>query len=371
MSSNIHSTEYAIQIHQVEKKYHLYKKPSDRIWQFFSKHPDAYCEQYRALLPIDLKLHKGEVLGIVGENGAGKSTLLQLICGTLMPSGGTIQTNGRIAALLELGSGFNPEFTGRENVFLNASILGLSRQEIELKYEDIVAFSGIEAFIDHPVKTYSSGMLVRLAFSVATSVNPEILVIDEALSVGDGAFARKSFERIMELKRQGTTILFCTHNLYQVEAICTQAIWLNKGQCMGQGSPSQIVKRYEAHLHGIEHSTGFQAESSESSTVSLSATPKFQSVSITLDEAPCSLIEIPTGTSGETDLMIEAQWDCPAELPAPSFAITIHAADSRMVASAGSHIDHEVIHCKDGRGQVKLALIQPSTKTVQGQEHTA
>lgn len=196
-----------------------------------------YGRKHIALEPVSIEIKKGEVLGVIGTNGSGKSTLMQLICGVLEPSSGRVQTNGRIAALLELGAGFNPDFTGRENIFLNAAILGLSHQESNKKIDEIIKFSGVEKFIDQPVKTYSSGMYVRLAFSVATSVDPDILVIDEALSVGDGAFARKSFDRIMSLKQKGCTIVFCSHSIYQVEALCQRVLWLDKGKLQALARP--------------------------------------------------------------------------------------------------------------------------------------
>jgi len=195
-----------------------------------------------------LALKRGEVLGVVGVNGAGKSSLLQLICGVLQPSEGLVQVQGRIAALLELGAGFNPDFTGRENIELNATLLGLSPAEIRQKTPAIIEFSGIGDFIDQAVKTYSSGMYVRLAFAIATSVEPDILVIDEALSVGDGAFARKSFDRIMDLKDQGVTILFCSHNIYQVEALCERAIWLDRGEVKASGPAGDECLQYNQFL---------------------------------------------------------------------------------------------------------------------------
>ena len=203
------SSDNAITIQNVAKTYLLYDRPQDRLKQMLFRGRRQYYREYQALKSLSFELPKGEVLGVVGRNGAGKSTLLQLICGTLTPSTGTVQVNGRIAALLELGAGFNPQFTGRENIYLSASIMGVNREEVDQKIEDIIDFSGVRNFIDQPVSTYSSGMYVRLAFSVATSVEPDILIVDEALSVGDGDFARRSFERIMAMKEKGATILFC------------------------------------------------------------------------------------------------------------------------------------------------------------------
>ena len=253
-----------IALEGVGKTYKRFAKPSDRFWQAvwpsaLRKEADgahSKSNEFVALAPLNLKVQRGEALGLIGRNGAGKSTLLQMVCGTLNPSSGSLAVNGKIGALLELGAGFNPEFTGRENVYLAAAVMGFSGAETDALYESIVAFSGIKEFIDQPVKTYSSGMYVRLAFSIATSANPDILVIDEALSVGDGAFAKKSFERIMQLKAQGTTVLFCSHSMYQVESFCDRAVWLDHGQVKMEGAASNVVAAYTDSL---------RAESAESS----------------------------------------------------------------------------------------------------------
>ncbi len=242
------SCKPAIQVTSLDKCYQLYAQPRDRLKQFLWRGKRQFYQEFWALRNINFSVMSGEVIGIVGRNGAGKSTLLQIICGTLTPSNGEVSVNGRVAALLELGAGFNPEFSGRENIFMSATIMGLSDVEIDACYEEIVEFSGIKDFIDQPVKTYSSGMYVRLAFSVAINVDPDILVIDEALSVGDGAFSRKSFDRIMALKSQGKTILFCTHSLYQIEMICDRAIWLDKGNMKMIGTANTVTNKYNQTL---------------------------------------------------------------------------------------------------------------------------
>ncbi len=248
-SSQAATPSMAVSLTHVGKTYKRFAKPSDRFWQaVWPSAKSSSDAEFVALAPLNLGVKKGEALGLVGRNGAGKSTLLQLICGTLNPSSGTVQVNGKIGALLELGAGFNPEFSGKENVYLAAAVMGLSGPETDALYESIVDFSGIRDFIDQPVKTYSSGMYVRLAFSIATSASPDILVIDEALSVGDGAFAKKSFERIMQLKEQGTTVLFCSHSMYQVESFCDRAIWLDKGQVQLEGPASVVVAAYADSL---------------------------------------------------------------------------------------------------------------------------
>jgi len=230
------------------KCYAMFERPADRLKQLLFGRFRSYHREFWALRGVDLGIRTGEVVGLVGRNGAGKSTLLQLICGTLEPTEGKLAVRGRIAALLELGSGFNPDFSGRENVYLNAAILGLNSREVDARLDDILSFADIGDFVDQPVRTYSSGMFVRLAFAVATSVDPDILVIDEALSVGDGAFARKSFERIMGMKEAGKTILFCSHSIYSVEVLCNRALWIEHGQLRMQGSAAEVTSAYAASL---------------------------------------------------------------------------------------------------------------------------
>ena len=230
MSSKSNSAPFAVSAHDLGKRYFLYERPSDRLKQILFGRFQSFTQEFWALQHLNLNIKAGEVVGIIGNNGAGKSTLLQLLCGTLKPSSGSLTVHGRVTALLELGAGFNPDFSGRENIFMNAAILGMRYEKIKDELDNIIAFADIGSFIDQPVKTYSSGMFMRLAFAVATSSEPDILIIDEALSVGDGAFARKSFERIMKLKDQGATILFCSHAMYQIEALCSRVLWLEQGQ---------------------------------------------------------------------------------------------------------------------------------------------
>lgn len=242
------SSEVVICVKNVGKNYHIYNQPHDRLKQFLFRGKREYFREFWALKEVGFEVRKGEVVGVVGDNGAGKSTLLQLICGTLTPSQGVVEINGRIAALLELGAGFNPECSGSENIWMNATILGLTKDEIRLCYDEIVKFSGIGDFISQPVKTYSSGMYIRLAFSIAINVKPDILVIDEALSVGDGEFARKSFDRIMEMKDEGKTIFLCSHSMYQIDALCERALWLDKGQVRMFDKTALVTSAYNRHL---------------------------------------------------------------------------------------------------------------------------
>jgi lipopolysaccharide transport system ATP-binding protein len=325
----------AIRANNLSKSYQLYNQPSDRLKQFLWRGKRQFFREFWALHDVSFEVGKGEVLGIIGRNGAGKSTLLQLLCGTLTPTSGNVEVNGRIAALLELGAGFNPEFTGRENVFMSAAILGLSPKEIEDRYEDIVDFSGIRDFIDQPVKTYSSGMYVRLAFSVATSVDPDILIVDEALSVGDGEFARKSFDRIRAMKEAGKTILFCSHSLYQVEAFCDRAIWLNEGKIEQIGTPAQAVVAYNNY---VSHSQINAANIANSSTEILSSgapqgTAKIVNVSASCDGFKGKELLV---RSRFSDLVIEINYAFDPSLPCPSVAVLISDLDERKITSAGT-----------------------------------
>jgi lipopolysaccharide transport system ATP-binding protein len=243
------SSEPAIQLQGLSKSYPVYSKPHHRLLQMLSPDPRRWYREFHALRNVDLNVARGETLGIVGRNGSGKSTLLQLICGTLAPTSGSVHVDGRIAALLELGAGFNPEFTGRENVFLNGSILGLTRDEVEQRFDAIAAFADIGEFMDQPVKTYSSGMYVRLAFAVAINVEPDILVIDEALSVGDEGFQRKCFARIEAIRENGATILFVSHSAGTVVDLCDRAVLLDHGELIVEGTPRQVVAQYQRLLH--------------------------------------------------------------------------------------------------------------------------
>lgn len=258
------SDEIVIDVKNLSKRYEIYATPRDRLKQLVlpsiyrmftrisglfggaSDHlPPQYFREFWALHNVSFQVKKGETLGIVGRNGSGKSTLLQLICNTLNPTSGTVSVKGRISALLELGSGFNPEYTGRENVFMNGQILGLSQKDIENRYDAIVEFADIGDFIDQPVKTYSSGMVVRLAFSVAVHVEPEILVVDEALAVGDMPFQIKCFAHLRKLRERGTSILFVTHDLSTVRSFCDQAMYLDRGKCLAIGPANDVCRQYE------------------------------------------------------------------------------------------------------------------------------
>jgi lipopolysaccharide transport system ATP-binding protein len=276
------SSDIAIKVKGVSKSYQIYDKPSDKLKQFlvpkllalFGKKHHQYFREFWALKDISFEVKRGETVGIIGQNGSGKSTLLQMICGTLNTTVGEIVTQGRIAALLELGSGFNPDFTGRENVYMNAALLGLTRQEIDGKFEEIAAFADIGDFIDQPVKTYSSGMVVRLAFAVQAQFDPDILIVDEALAVGDAKFQAKCFNRLKQLKDNGTSILLVTHSSEQIVTHCDYAVLLDHGKEIIKGEPKHIVNRYMDLLFGKlgDHENDIGASKKNNTTQKISHT---------------------------------------------------------------------------------------------------
>jgi lipopolysaccharide transport system ATP-binding protein len=247
--------EVVISLNNVSKCFKRYSRPIDRLKEILQpKKSDENA--FWALQSLSLNIIKGETLGIIGRNGSGKSTLLQIIAGTLTPTTGEVKVNGRVAALLELGSGFNPEFTGRQNVFFNGRLLGLTKAEIEANFDRIASFADIGDFLDQPVKTYSSGMLVRLAFSVQAHLSPDILIIDEALSVGDIFFQQKCARRLKELRDNGTTLLFVSHDMAIVRNLCTRAIYLKKGKLLAEGETKAVIREY------LQEDLGFDLESS-------------------------------------------------------------------------------------------------------------
>lgn len=234
---------FRINVQNLNKDYKIYAKPHDRLLEALLRKPRHNV--FKVLEDISFNVGMSKSLGVIGDNGAGKSTLLKLLAGTVQPTSGSIEINGRVAALLELGAGFHPEFTGRQNIHLNASLLGISQEEIKQKEYEIIEFSELEQFIDRPVRTYSSGMYVRLAFSIATMVDPDILIIDEALSVGDIAFQKKCTRRMNQFKEKGKTMLFCSHSMYHVQELCDHVIWLENGKIRSAGKCDDVVALYE------------------------------------------------------------------------------------------------------------------------------
>lgn len=243
--NSVNAVDDIVTVTDVSKAYTLYKRSSERLLHLLM--PWRSYASFDALRNVSFTVRRGETVGIIGDNGAGKSTLLQIVTGTVMPTSGTAAVNGRVAALLELGAGFEPDFTGRENVYLNGTILGLSRRQLDERIDDIIAFSELEEFIERPVKTYSSGMFMRLAFSVAAHVDAEVLIIDEALSVGDARFTQKCMRFLNEFKRKGS-ILFVSHDLGAVSGLCDRAVWLDHGNVRAEGEAGRICEQYVESL---------------------------------------------------------------------------------------------------------------------------
>lgn len=359
------SFEPLIQVEGAGKSYRLYQRPADRLWQILWPVSQPRFQDFTALENVSFELRRGEVMGIVGINGAGKSTLLQLVTGTIAPTHGTVRTHGRIAAILELGSGFNPEFSGRENIFLNAATLGLSKVEINNRIDSIIEFAGIGQYIDQPVKTYSSGMQVRLAFSIATSVEPDILIIDEALSVGDGAFRRQSFDRIMQIKERGATILFCSHVLFHVEAFCDRALWLHRGKVQKLGAVSEVLSPYQEFLDAFTIDANAQpfvthapANSDTGAALALASSPRgdarLESVQVCLDGQEGTELH---GTSLASKLEVTIHFVSDPKLATPSAAVVLSSDSGKILGSSLSHTQGiEFVRDQAGAGSARITM---------------
>jgi lipopolysaccharide transport system ATP-binding protein len=377
-----------IQAEGLGKRYELFDKPADRLKQLVWGRWHNYGRSFWALQDVSFSVARGEVVGLVGRNGAGKSTLLQMVCGTVQPTVGKLTVNGRIAALLELGAGFNPDFSGIENVYLNAALLGLSHAEVDAKLDGILAFADIGAFVHQPVKTYSSGMFVRLAFAVATSLDPEILVIDEALSVGDGAFARKSFERVMQMRERGAAVLFCSHSMYHIQALCTRALWLEGGHVRQYDTAAKVTSAYETALvaesaHRVNEDNksiaGGTSLESDGGQKGLKFTGLSAESVFAVDEGAMGaaghteetgrIVSIDAWTddgqqgrelavqSGHTSVHVRVRFASNPALPAPAVAFGL-AHLSGVTISSGISLRHSHVFARDaaGRGTAHLTL---------------
>ena len=362
----------AIRANNLGKQYVLGASPYQRFWQLLVGSSSS-AAHFNALSGVILEIAKGEAIGIIGQNGAGKSTLLQLLCGTLTPSIGKLEVNGQVAALLELGAGFNPDFTGRENILFSAALYGMQAIHIEKHLQDIIDFADIGEFIDQPVRTYSSGMYVRLAFAIATSVQPDILVIDEALSVGDGAFARKSFDRIMQLKQSGVTLLFCSHSLFQVESLCSRCLWLHQGQVMAQGPSAEVIAKYndwlsqQSVVKEPDNSRALAAEadkgSAQASFKGAAGSVRFTNLKARCDDLGGTAL---IARSGLSLLSVDFEYMADPQLPIPNLALVVSSADGKIVCSTGTWIDGITLtRGPDGMGRASLNF--PKLPLLKGQ----
>jgi len=323
----------AISVRNLTKTYRLFGHAGDRVKQFLTFGVKQFHREFTALKDLSFDINKGEAVGIIGRNGSGKSTLLQLICGILKPTSGTVQTHGRISALLELGAGFNPEFTGRENVYFQGALMGFTKTEMDARFDDIVAFADIGEFIDQPVRTYSSGMFVRLAFAAMIHADADILVIDEALAVGDEAFQRKCFSKLLDyLDGNGKILLFVSHNIRQVERICSRAIWLEDGRVVQQGQAGEICAAYQDRIHqrvqGMHERSKLRPTFADSGEVDVIRLQLFKDA----DEEPVDEVEI------HTAVKVVIDFRCHSRLVAPDIIVGFHTTESVFIAAASTAI---------------------------------
>ncbi len=355
-----------IHLEGVGKTYGLYRHGFDRVLEALTGR--LRHQEIVALHPMDIHVGEGEIVGLVGKNGAGKSTLLKLVSGMLRPTVGDMRIRGKVAPLLELGAGFHPDMTGRENLYLVGAAMGLDKTFIRSIFDDIVGFAEIGHFIDMPVKTYSSGMFVRLAFSLATCVRPNILIIDEALSVGDGGFARRSFDRIMKFRDAGVTILFCSHSMYQVEALCKRVVWLKEGHLVMDGDSQTVVARYNEWLNGAEQGANTGKVAAESSSAGVTAVragsqmAQLRQLDVSVDGNIGESLQLQCNRS---DLRISAVIASDPELPEPTFAVAFREGDGRIIASAGSSNDGVSLK-RDSRGISSVDLNFPRIALLKG-----
>lgn len=325
----------AFSFHDVSKTYRLYAKPFDRLKEALFK--KQLHQEVHSLSDITFSASFGETIGIIGENGTGKSTLLKILAGTLTPSSGKVLVNGRVSALLELGAGFHPEFTGRENIYLNASLQGLSDSEISEKESAMVEFADIGAFINRPIKTYSSGMVMRLAFSIATSVDPDILIVDEALSVGDHRFQEKCIERMMTFKEKGKTIIICSHSMYLINKLCAKTLWLVDGQIRSRGKSADVISEY---LTYIEEKDGKNCSAAPATPVA-SATSGSSAPDVVIEDI---LILDDAGNCTEVfrqfqNIRIQIKTRCIAESIKGHLGICLERADEQLIFGSMTEID--------------------------------
>jgi lipopolysaccharide transport system ATP-binding protein len=376
------SSELLLTLRGAGKTYPVRRTPARELATHLLGLP-RQADHRAALEPLDLQVCRGESVGIVGLNGAGKSTLLQLASGVLSPSSGTVHIQGRVAALLELGSGFNPEATGRDNIYLYAATLGLTRATIEERLHGIIDFSGLRDFIDAPVKTYSSGMQVRLAFSVATSVDPDVLIVDEALSVGDGVFAKKSFDRIMALRERGTALLLSSHALFHVDLFCQRTLWLHQGRVRAWGDTKVVIPQYQEFLDQLSRvpdesagqdgaqPPGHAAAADGASDPQLASTgasdddprsvlqpapadlARLLSATVELDDQQAPEM---SGQGGCSVLRVRMDIQASPEEPSPRAAVVISSDSGRIIGTSVSPPGLFTPAGPDGRGSLAFGL---------------
>lgn len=337
-------TNEAIKIESLTKTYNMYAKPKDRLKEALHPLRKSYHDIFYALKELNMIVYEGETIGIIGENGSGKSTLLKIITGVLSPSSGSVVINGKVSALLELGSGFNPEYNGFENIYLNGMVLGFTREEIDDMVDDIVAFADIGEHINQPVKTYSSGMYVRLAFAVAINVNPDILIVDEALAVGDLEFQLKCMEKFTELRNSGKTVLLVSHDINSIRRFCDRVYWLKNGEVVDEGETMAVTERYDNYLK----KKSIKSVDREKTKVEEHAAPEIVTLhqALLLDEAgqPLEMVQ------QDQAVQIRVEYDVKDEhFRNPVLGVAIRTVNNQYVCGLNTLLDQVKIPWKKGR----------------------
>jgi lipopolysaccharide transport system ATP-binding protein len=352
-------SEIAVRADQVCKTYRLYDRPSDRLREILLRRPRH--RGFSALTDVSFELPRGRALGLIGENGAGKSTLLKIVAGTTLPTSGSVERHGIVASILELGMGFHPEFTGRENARMNAALLGLTGPEIRRRLPLIRDFAELGDFFDRPVRTYSSGMALRLAFSVATHADADVLIVDEALAVGDGYFQKKSIDRISEFQKRGGTLLFCSHALYYIALLCDQAIWLKQGSVAASGRALSVVRSYEEFLQEKERRHSPEADRSPAAAATNGRRPAWLTEVSVHDGSGYPRTEFAAGETVALDLAFET------EDPSLAFQVRVGADREDGVQAFAVDTRGEPWAPLTGRRRYRLRLTFPELPIAQGE----
>jgi len=356
-----------LEVSELGKDYRFYERPWHRLWEAVVRRPRHRL--FTALDGITFSVISGSSLGIIGDNGAGKSTLLKLLVGTLSPSRGLVRTFGRITALLELGAGFHPDFTGRQNISLNAALLGLTPADVRRLEPTIIDFAELHDFIDRPIKSYSSGMVVRLAFSIAVSVDPDILVIDEALAVGDVAFQRKCIERMLHFQAQGKTLIFCSHSMYHIQELCHQVLWLHRGKTRMYGDVQDVLAAYDEHCNARSRSADFSPEEDAVADERLEPSRDCRILSLWLESPEGHAL---SSIRTLDDVVLAMDVLVLKDVVNPQFGFAFVDPEETIVAGAATHHDHVALgHCKAGqrlriRLQIQAFPVRPGTYRLTG-----
>lgn len=350
-------SEYAIEMQHITKTYNMYQKPSDRFKEALNPFKKSYHELFYALNDVSLAVKKGEMIGFVGENGSGKSTILKIITGVLTPTSGTLRIEGKISALLELGSGFNPEYSGYENIFLNGLVLGFSREEMLARVDDVIQFADIGDHLYQPVKTYSSGMFVRLAFAVAINVDPDILIVDEALAVGDLEFQLKCMEKFTEIKNSGKTILFVSHDINSIRRFCDRTFWMKNGKVVASGDTMDVTTDYENFLKKKSIKTIDREKNSREESI-----PDIVEVNraqlLNKEYAPLDIV------TQDEKVIVKIEYTVKNDqIPSPVCGVAIRTVDNHYVCGLNTLLDHVTIPWQKGENVLYLEYQKMSLLT--------